>query len=174
MNARPSCGAVAFLIGLLSLGVQPVDAHKFHASLAEAEYNDRDRRVEISLRLFPDDLEEALGRSSGIRVRLDDTPNVDRRAVAYLRERLALVDRDGHALDLEWVGMEIRVDEVWLYVQAPSTVGLDGATVSDRIFFELFDDQVNTLNLKQGRSRTTLVFKPGDGPRTVAFAHERR
>jgi hypothetical protein len=157
------------VVAAAGLAARPAAAHKFHASLAEVEYNAKERRVEIAVRLFVEDFEEALGKASGRRVRLDATPDVADLGAAYLRERLTITGPDGRALELKWVGMESKVDEAWVYLEAPSADGLAGATVSDRVFFELFDDQVNTVNLKDGARRTTVVFKPGDGPRSIAF-----
>lgn len=145
----------------------PVSAHKFHASLAEVDYNAKQKTVELGIRLFADDLEAALGKRRDRRVRLDVTPNVDRIVLDYLNETLVIRDRDGVRLTFEWVGMELRVDEAWVFVQANASSGIVGATVDSSVFFELFSDQVNTVNLQQGDARTTLVFKPGDGPRAV-------
>ena len=129
----------------------------------------KEHRVEIAVRLFVDDLEEALGRASGGGFGSTSRRTSTGSRSPISRIGLTVTDRAGKALDLRWVGMEPRVDEVWVYVEATSTEGLDGATIADLVFFELFDDQVNTVNLKDGHRRTTLVFKPGDAPRTVAF-----
>jgi len=66
--------------------------------------------------------------------------------------------------------MEARVDEAWLYVQAPAPDGLDGGTVHARQFFELFDDQLNTVNVQEGDARATLLFKTGDPEKRVDLA----
>ncbi len=145
----------------------PTSAHKFHASLAEVDYNAKEKTVELGIRLFADDLEAALAKQRDRRVRLDVTPNVDRMVLDYLNGTLVIRDRDGVRLWFEWVGMELRVDEAWVFVQASAANGVSGATVDCSVFFELFSDQVNTVNLQQGDARTTLVFNPGDGPRAV-------
>lgn len=162
--------AQAFVLAVaVGAGAPPAFAHKFHASLAEVEYNAKEKTVEVGIRLFADDLEEAIGRKRGRRVRLDVTPDVDRLVLEYLGETLTIVGRDGGPLSFTWVGMELRVDEVWVFIQASSAAGLDGATVGCRILHELFPDQVNTINVQQGDARTTLVFAAGDGERKVSF-----
>lgn len=154
----------------LALLVAPAaGAHKFHASMVTVEYNEREKVAEISIRLFTDDLEESLGRRAGKRVRIGLTPDVERLSLDYVAERLRIEDREGRPLALEWVGLEPRVDVVWVYVQAAAPVGLGGARVEDRIFFDLFDDQVNHVVVKQGRLKSSLVFKPGTPALTVAL-----
>jgi hypothetical protein len=142
-------------------------AHKFHASLAEVELNGETGRLEISMRLFADDLERALERRAGKRVRLDATREVGPVVLEYLRDSFVVRDAEGDAVELAWVGMEARVDEVWVFVEAAAPRGVQGARIADRVFFELFSDQVNTVNVKSGAARTSLVFTPGDGEKVV-------
>ena len=145
----------------------PVSAHKFHASLAEVDYNAKSGSAEIAIRMFVDDLEDAVSRSAGRRVRIDTTADFDRYALAYVQSALKITDRDGHELQLAWVGKDASVDEVWVYVEAPAPSGLDGARLSNKIFFDLFDDQVNTVIVKRNGAKSTVVFKPGDGEKTI-------
>ncbi|HYP28681.1 MAG TPA: DUF6702 family protein [Blastocatellia bacterium] len=153
-----------FAAALLACGLlpRPALAHKFHESLAHLEYNKEARTVEMSFRLFSDDLEESLSRRAGRKVRLDKAQDTDALTLAYLQEAFELENRDGEAKRLRWVGMEIKVDVVWVYVEADMPEGLDEARLRNRIFFDLFDDQINRVNVKSGAALAFLVFKPGD------------
>jgi hypothetical protein len=162
----PLAGAV--VLALVAAWAPEALAHKFHASLVEADLNRAAGKLEVGMRLFADDLEAALGRAHGRRVRLD-APNAGALVLEYLGERFVVRDAAGARLELAWVGMEARVDEVWVYVEAPAPETLAGARVEDRVFFELFSDQVNTVNLQEGDARTTLVFTRGDGEKLVSF-----
>jgi hypothetical protein len=156
-------------LALAALLAPGAAAHKFHASLVEVDLNRETGRVEIGMRLFSDDLEAALTRKHGRKVRLDATEDAGALVLGYLREQFVIRDATGATLELAWVGMEARVDEAWVYVEAKAPATLAGARVSDRVFFELFGDQVNTVNLQDGDARTTLVFSRGDGEKVVAF-----
>jgi hypothetical protein len=154
-------------VALLALAAPGASAHRFHASLAELEYVPTTHTVEISIRVFPDDLEEALGRRTGKHVRLDVTPNAEQLAEQYVRSAFVLYDSSKKEIPLEWVGMEVKTDSAWLFVQATVPDGLDGVRLRNAIFFELFGDQVNTVNVKRGGAKSTLVFKSGDPARPV-------
>ena len=159
-------------VALAALAPPSALAHKFHASLAEVEYVPSTHVVEISIRVFPDDLEEALAKRTRKKVRLDATPDVDQLAEEYVRSAFVLSDPSKGVLDLHWVGMETKADSAWIYVQATSDAGLEGVRLHDRVFFDLFPDQVNTVNVKQGSAEATLVFKTGDAEQTIELPPE--
>ena len=148
-------------------------AHKFHASLTQIEVNARARTVEVAIRVFVDDLEEALTRRAGHRVRLETAADFDSLALAYVASSLKLVAPDGIPLTFRWIGKEASVDVVWVYVEAPMSRDLDGSVLENTLFFDLFDDQVNTVSLKDGKRRVTLTFSTGDGAKPVAFLTDR-
>lgn len=135
--------------------------HTFHASLAQIEFNAGAGTAEIAIRLFTDDLESALSKRSGRRIRMDVTPSAEELTLAYVREVFEVVGADGQPRALSWVGAEATVNTVWVYLEAKMPGGLAGARVVNRIFFELFDDQVNTVNVRQGEERASLVFEQG-------------
>lgn len=138
-------------------------AHTFHTSLMSMEYNREEHLVEITLQVFTHDLETILTRRTGKSVHLDQTPNAEALTFAYLQEAVNLKNGAGETKALAWVGMELQVDRVWLYVEAKMPEGLSGAQLRDRLFFDLLDDQVNLVHLKDEDKKSDLVFKPGDG-----------
>jgi hypothetical protein len=144
-----------------------VAAHKYYTSLARVEYNAEAGSVEISLRVFADDLELALTRRAGRKVSLDRTKDADRLVLAYLRDTFELKNRDGEAKALKWVGMELRAGVAWLYVEAEMPEGLAGARLRDHVLFELFAEQVNTVSVRYQGAKADLVFARGDGERAV-------
>jgi hypothetical protein len=138
------------------------NAHTFHTSLAQMEYNAQEKSVEISLEVFTNDLEAVLSKRSGKKVRLDKTDGAAGLVLAYLQDTLNLKNSLGEIKKLSWVGMEPKADAMWLYVEAPMPEGLSGASLRDRLFFELLEDQVNIAHLKYEDKKADLVFKPGD------------
>ncbi|HKG20846.1 MAG TPA: DUF6702 family protein, partial [Blastocatellia bacterium] len=112
-------------LAVCALVAQTALAHKFHESLTQLEYNEQARTVELSLRLFADDLEEGLSRRAARKVRIDKTEDADALTLAYVQDAFELRDRDGRAKIFRWVGMEIKVDVAWVYVEADMPEGLD-------------------------------------------------
>ena len=143
-------------------------AHKFHTSFTEAEYNARERSLEITLRTFPDDLENVLIRRSGKAVRLGQKKEAEALLVAYLQETFQLKTARGEAVKLSWVGMDAGVDSAWLYFEAKMPDGFAGAQLRNQFLFDLYDDQINLVNVKHDKRKRALTFKNGDSFQTLA------
>ncbi|HZG50647.1 MAG TPA: DUF6702 family protein [Pyrinomonadaceae bacterium] len=149
--------------GLSVARVAPVAAaHKFHTSFTEADYNAAERSLQITLRTFPDDLEKVLGRRSGAAVRLDRKQEAEPLLIAYLQETFQLKNAGGEIVKLSWVGMDAGVDSAWLYFEARLPEGVAGATLRNQFMFDLYDDQINLVNVKEGGRKHGLTFKNGD------------
>lgn len=164
MRFKLSALVSAFIrLALLLCVAPPASAHKFHTSFAEADYNARERSLQVTLRTFPDDLENILTRRAGRAVTLDDKKRAAELTFAYLQEVFQLKDTRGRAVRLSWVGMEAGVDNVWLYFEAKLPAGGAGAQLSDRWLADLYEDQINLVNVRAGERKLTLTFERGTG-----------
>lgn len=143
-------------------------AHKFHTSFTEADYNAQERSLQITLRTFPDDLENILSRRSRKAVRLDRKKEAEPLLVAYLQETFQLKNAKGEIVKLSWVGMDAGVDSAWLYFEAHLPGDPAGAQLRNQFMFDLYDDQINLVNIKQGGRKRALTFKNGDGFQPLA------
>ncbi|HYY41237.1 MAG TPA: DUF6702 family protein [Pyrinomonadaceae bacterium] len=163
LTARAFVGALV----LLMCASSPVAAHKFHTSFAEADYNAKERALQITLRTFPDDLTNILTRRTGKPVSLDDKQRAASLTFAYLQEVFQLKDARGRTVRLAWVGMEAGVDNVWLYFEAKLPAGVAGARLSDRWLSDLYEDQINLVNIRNGEQKLALTFERGTGFQTI-------
>ncbi len=157
---------LALLLVSLPLSIQ-VAAHKYYVSLTQAEYNDETKTLEIAVRVFADDLELALTRANKRAVYLDKTTDVSTPILAYLQTRFEIQNAKGETQKFKWVGIETRVDSVWIYIETPMPEGLSGARARNSLFFELYPEQINTVNFKAGSKRFDFAWKSGDSWRTI-------
>jgi hypothetical protein len=155
--------SLALVVAFGLSGVVPVaSAHKFHTSFTEAEYNAKEASLQITLRTFPDDLELILSKRSGKGVRLDRKQEAEPLLAAYLQETFQLKNAKGETLKLSWVGIDAGVDSAWLYFEAHMPEGFAGAQLRNQFLFDLYDDQINLVNVKQDERKLALTFKNGD------------
>ncbi|MGE0886327.1 MAG: DUF6702 family protein [Blastocatellales bacterium] len=148
-------------------------SHKIHVSVAQIEFDQKSQSVEVVIRVYADDLENALSQHAKRQIKIDPaTANKDKRineaVIAYLRDNFELKSKAGRPVKLAFTGMEWQVDMFWLYVEGKMLTGLDGSQLRNRIFFELFDDQVNIVNTKIQNRQIGLMFEPKDGFKTIA------
>jgi len=141
--------------------------HKVHISVTNLEFNQPKQTVEIVIRVFTDDLENALSRSGARTVKIDPASAGKNRRVgdlvmAYLRSNFELKNKAGRPVTLSWNGIEGQIDMFWLYVKGRMPGGLEGAQMRNKIFCELFDDQVNIVNAKHQGKQIGLMFESKD------------
>ena len=133
-------------------------AHEFHTSLAQINYNKTTQSFEVSLRVFTDDLEAALTLENQQKKVTIDQDIADRIIEQYLGKHFALLNGQNEKKAMNYVGKEVEVDVTWIYFEAPVKDKPTGMRIKNAIFNELFDDQVNIVNLKYLDTATTLLF----------------
>ena len=143
------------LLGVLVICVAFAPLHDFHFSRTDFRWNPETRTVQTTLRVFTDDLEDALRNhhelGSETKIWLGDTQEwagADTSIVGWLNSNLTLSLGDT-ALTWTWVGKEIELDVSYLYLESVPIPGR-GATwhVTNRVFFHEFADQVNEVYLQ--------------------------
>jgi hypothetical protein len=134
--------------------------HAFHTSLTEIQYNPREKALEITIRLFTDDLENALTKiNNGQKVMIGGkNDNSDAVLSKYIQQHFAIISPQKQKKTINYLGKEIEGDATWVYVEIP-----DGQVVKDHILYndlmqEMFDDQTNLVNFFYGGNKKTFLF----------------
>jgi len=153
-------------------------AHSVHTSTAEAEYNARTKKLEVSLTVFVSDLELALVRQSEREMKIEKTPaaEFDAQIQAYLAKTFVVTDAAGKVAKMAWVGREM--DEaseksgdpaVVLFFEVEVPEGVVGTTVKDSVFLDLFKDQMNLVQLRSGARKMEMRFGGDEVVKTLSL-----
>lgn len=134
--------------------------HDFHTSISEAEYNESNKTFEVSLRVFTNDFEEALAQKNKIKnLKLDKNSKYNDLIEAYIKDNFYFTDSKNKKLPLNFVGKELDVDVTWIYFEIPFNKYNSGYSITNSVLVELFDDQVNLVNLKYKGLKKTYLLK---------------
>lgn len=154
---------------VLALALAPVAyAHRYHTSVTRLDYKAEERVFEITVQTFADDVEAALSKRAGVpNVRLDPQSKTNALLLQYLRSTFVLKQGE-EELELEWIGMELKGHSVWFYMQAKAPAGLSQTTLSNRLLFDVFTDQINIVNVFNSGKKSSLTFKRGDTPKAIS------
>lgn len=152
-------------------------AHSLHQSTAEAEYDAQTKKLEVSLTVFINDLELALIRHSERLMSLEKTPaaEFDAQIQCYLAKTFVIKDKAGKVVTLEWVGRSPDADSVktgdpavTLFFEVLLPHGLGDSTLQHAVFCDLYEDQINLLQLRSGDDKVEMSFKRGDTAKRTA------
>lgn len=142
-------------------------AHSIHSSTAEAEYNAKTKKLEVSLTVFVSDLEVALIRQCEREVRIDKTPaaEFDAQIQAYLAKTFVVTDAAGKVAKMEWVGREMDAvsaksgdPAVVLFFEVEVPERMQDAKVRYAVLQDVFKDQMNLLLLREGDRKIEMRF----------------
>lgn len=178
-----------------------VDAHPFHASVTEVEWNAKSQRFEVAMRLRIADLEDAISARINTRFRLENSLCTSKDAAVHLKSYLTdnfSVTYEVHELcRLHWVGCELELHDVWIYFEAESVGDLpvsntnkidnwegllkaasqqqlqQAVRVRNSILTEIQVEQVNTTQIRIGSQKSKVTFDHKKRDLLVTFDNTR-
>jgi hypothetical protein len=131
--------------------------HPFFVSVTQIEHNEKEKTLEISVRIYTDDLEKTLRPYSKTKVDLikpADKEALNKLITAYMQQHLKLVV-NGKPVQLEYVGYEIQSESTWTYLQVSNISSVKEIGVNTNILYDLTKDQTNILEVKANNKKSS-------------------
>jgi hypothetical protein len=130
--------------------------HPFYVSVTEINHNAAEKSLEISVRIFMDDFENALReRHPNKKVDLINPPAggaMDSLIKNYLLEKMAF-EVNGQKKKPAYIGFE-RVDEsVWAYLEITGVSELKTLKIHNPVLYEYKQEQINMVHVIKGKDR---------------------
>ncbi|HVF40559.1 MAG TPA: DUF6702 family protein [Gemmatimonadaceae bacterium] len=159
--------AAAFLLVAAIPLMRSAGAHPIHSSLAEITHEPSTRTVRVSLRVFVDDYTTASSAYARRLASSGTSAQTTSPLVLYAIAAFALTDRSGRRVALKSCGGRRAGEVMWLCFRASVPRGLSGYSVASMLLFDLFDDQVNIVQISNDGKRTSMLFTKGDKARRI-------
>jgi hypothetical protein len=134
--------------------------HDFHTSLTEINFNSKTKSLELSVRVFTDDLELTLTNfNKGKRVGIEDPDQmIDPLIEQYIRKNLALISPNKEVKFGKFYGKEKEADATWIYLEIFDCQDIKDFTLYNAVMQEMFTDQTNLVNIIYPSQKKTIVF----------------
>lgn len=123
--------------------------HPLHISVTEITWDEKEKELEIMLRIFADDLEFAIRNAkndSELNLLKPSNTTTDKLAWEYLQSRFRL-KADGMIQSIKYLGHETDEDVLILYIQVLPVEKFETLDITNSIITELYDDQANLVNV---------------------------
>ena len=147
----------AFFLAFIFMAVSE---HKFYVSLVQLDHNEKNASLEITMKIFTDDLENALKEQSGLLLRLGtqyELPETDSILANYISDNFKL-RLNGQALIINYLGKEVDFDVTWCYLEAAGVDLVEKIEITDKMLTEIFEDQSNLIKVKyKGKESSALL-----------------
>jgi hypothetical protein len=148
-------------VSLLALTAKAVPTkHDFHVCITQITHNPKAATLEITVKIFTDDLERTIRTLTGEELRLGDpreSPKADDLMFEYLHNRLQIAT-DQQARTYKWIGKEVENDVVWCYLEVDNAHKFNTIDITNRILTEIFDDQSNLVHVEVNGATTSMIM----------------
>lgn len=163
----------ALLSLLLALPTLAGSRHAYHSTITELRLSSQKKQVELSIKVFTDDLEKAISQGKPGTVSLREIralPLVE----LYLHQHLKLtIPITGHTgrtpLEVQFVGMQPEKDAYWVYAKAALPRPTNELQVEQAMLLELFPDQMNIVNAEGNGKKVSALYRSGHEQSILTF-----
>jgi hypothetical protein len=145
-GTRPLPGGKHLLVG---------GSHPLYITVTEINHNAKEKILEVSCKVFTNDLETVLEKVAGARVDLSalkDKPASDKLISAYVEKHLRL-KVDGKPVQLHFIGSENEADGTWSYFQVNDVPSVKKIDAGDDLLYDGFNQQINIMHVTVGGQR---------------------
>jgi hypothetical protein len=143
---------------LLVFSSAPTWAHQKKEAVTEILFNTRSGNLEVMHRYLIHDAEHAVRQVVNPDADLIASEEAREAFAQYAIERFALLNDDGAALDLQYVGQEVDNVFLWVYQEMPLPDSLHGLGVIDNALRDIWPEQNNLVNIEHDGKIQSLNF----------------
>ncbi len=138
-------------------------SHPFYLSVTDMKYNESNKSMEIACKMFTNDLEGALKKTTGKKVDIinsKDKKEVEKILFDYITKRLS-INLNGKTMTLKYIGYEKEEDVIWTYMEIESCEKPKQITITTSLLYDFIKDQINLVSFEMaGNKQSSKVSNP--------------
>ena len=151
-------------VGLLA-GISGGNIHPIYMSVTEIEHNAKEKTLEISCKIFTNDLETTLRQHYKGYVDLvnpKDKAAMNKLVNDYIQKHLS-VQLEGKPVALQFLGYEQEEEGINSYYQVNNVAAVKKIDITDNILYDYKKEQISLLHvIVNGNRKTTRLINPDD------------
>lgn len=145
--------------------------HPIFVSVTEIEYNASDKTLEISCKIFTDDLEKVLRTAYKTNVDLIHPTNkaaMDKLVNDYVQKHLKLTV-DGKAIAMKYIGYEVIEEGVYSYYEAEGISQVKNMSIFNNLLYEHTPEQMGLMHITVNGNRKSTKLNNPESKASVNF-----
>jgi hypothetical protein len=123
--------------------------HPYFVSTTEINYNNPGKTIEITCRMFTDNLEDALKKIYKKEVDLlhpKDKKETEKLLADYINKHLKITS-NGQKLPLEIIGFEKEEDAIWTYLEIKKDISPKTVSIENSLLYDFLPNQINMVHV---------------------------
>ena len=154
-----------YLIFVLVLPLMAYSVHKYYLSLTTVEYKEDQKTLQITMRIFIDDLQETINKTYQKEFEFSETIK-DKTIDSLLSEYIIAnfkVEIDNTNKNFTYLGKQFENDVIYLYLEILQLENFRAIAIKNTMLISLYPDQKNIIKLKvDDRKKTFVLTKKKD------------
>ena len=158
---------VFFLVPLLAFTA----VHKYYVSVTQIDFLPEKQSVQITSRIFIDDLEKLLRERYDEKITLatkNELPIVDTYIEKYLKGKLK-IKINNKEVSLNFIGKQYDTDIVKCYLEIEGVKAIESIEISNQVLFDIFSDQQNIIKTKINSQQKSIILIPQSSSSILKF-----
>lgn len=140
-------------------------AHKFYVSITQIDFIQDQKAVQITARIFTDDLEKLLRERYEENITLnvlDDEAQIDMYITKYIKQKIQL-KINGEMREFTFLGKEYENDIMYCYFEILNVNSIDEFEIKNQLLFDVFKEQENIIKTKiNGQHKSFILTRQND------------
>jgi len=146
--------------------------HPFFVSMTDMNYNAKDKELEVSVRIFTDDLENSIRKyHPGIKVDVIHPANqqqMNQFVNEYIQKHLQL-NINGSPVQMAFAGYEQQSESIWSYFEVKNVGTIKKLDVTNNILHDYNTNQINMLHVMVGSNEQNYKLDYPDKSTSFSF-----
>ena len=134
--------------------------HKEYHSLTNIDYNKKEKALQITMRLFTNDIDLALKKYFEKPIELgsiNEIVDANKLLELYLNQKFIL-SINNEMTQYQFLGKEFEKDELYLYMEIKEIEKIEQISVQNAILTELFFEQENIIKLNINDQQKSIIL----------------
>lgn len=151
---------VLFSISLLFLSLKPM--HPYYVSVSEIRIDTLSKNVNVSVKLFTDDLQDAVYRIN--KVPVDFNKQSDNQKIMlenYFKERFKITI-GAKVIPLSFIGYEVEEEATWCYLEFKPLNSFGKVIIVNSLLYDFLPNQTNLIHCYYNQNRKSYKLDNPD------------
>jgi hypothetical protein len=162
-NITPAVKCLFFGLFLLLAFSFSAKKHPYYVSVVDIKYDVNQKALQISARLFTNDLEDALRKTNKKTIDLLNPKirsEADSALFKYIKERFQIF-LNSKAKALTYIGYEKEEESIWVYLEIKKTVLPKKININSSLLYDFLPQQINIIHAEiNGVKKSSKITNP--------------
>lgn len=145
--------------------------HKFYVSVTQIDYVPNKKRIEITHRIFIDDLEKALEKKYKKKVYLTSTkesPDAETLIKDYLKENVK-ISINKKPQEIDYLAREVEGDVLIFYTKIAISKKINTFEIFNSLLTDVYSEQQNIVHVNINSNKNSFLFTNSDVQQKIVY-----